>query len=313
MGTSDNDTLNQQRLRRRRVNRMKKAIVITIAVWMLGSLIAIVLLSVGMISLQRQLKNITTQLNAYEGMIPGTEREENVSSVNDTQDSEVLSGIDDPENLAKEGDTHQVYLTFDGGPTENTEEILDILQTYQIKATFFVVGNPSEENEAIYKRIKDEGHTLGMRSYSNSFSTIYSSVDAFTIDYDLIHGYLNEVTEEDCKLYRFPGGSGNTVTNVDMREFAKVLKDKGVTYFDWNVSAGDATNDYTSQDVVDNVVAGVQKYKTSVVLLHDGEGKENTVAALGTLIEMLQQQNVQLLPIDENTKVIQYLKEDSIE
>ena len=62
MGTSDNDTLNQQRLRRRRVNRMKKAIVITIAVWMLGSLIAIVLLSVGMISLQRQLKNITTQL-----------------------------------------------------------------------------------------------------------------------------------------------------------------------------------------------------------------------------------------------------------
>ena len=43
MGTSDNDTLNQQRLRRRRVNRMKKAIVITIAVWMLGSLIAIVL------------------------------------------------------------------------------------------------------------------------------------------------------------------------------------------------------------------------------------------------------------------------------
>ena len=70
MGTSDNDTLNQQRLRRRRVNRMKKAIVITIAVWMLGSLIAIVLLSVGMISLQRQLKNITTQLNAYEGMIP---------------------------------------------------------------------------------------------------------------------------------------------------------------------------------------------------------------------------------------------------
>ena len=152
-----------------------------------------------------------------------------------------------------------------------------------------------------------------MRSYSNSFSTIYSSVDAFTTDYDLIHGYLNEVTEEDCKLYRFPGGSGNTVTNVDMREFAKVLKDKGVTYFDWNVSAGDATNDYTSQDVVDNVVAGVQKYKTSVVLLHDGEGKENTVAALGTLIETLQQQNVQLLPIDETTKVIQYLKEDSIE
>ena len=57
---------------------------------------------------------------------------------------------------------------------------------------------------------------------------------------------------------------------------------------------------------------GVSRYKTSVVLLHDGENKSATVEALGPMIEALLSMNAQLLPIDENTKVIQYIKAESV-
>ena len=176
-----------------------------------------------------------------------------------------------------------LYLTFDGGPDENTNEILDVLAKYNVKATFFVIGNESDEMKTVYQRIVDEGHTLGMHSYSNSYSN------------------------------RFTGGSNNEISNADMSEFIHVLNEKQITYFDWNVSAGDTASDYSAQDIVTNVTEGVSKYKTSVVLLHDGDDKSTTVEALGPLIEALQKMKANILPIDENTNVIQYIKADSVE
>ena len=97
-----------------------------------------------------------------------------------------------------------------------------------------------------------------------------------------------------------------------MAEFVYILNQEQIKYFDWNVSAGDAVNGYTAQDVVDSVTEGVSKYKTSVVLLHDGENKSTTVEALGTLITKLQSQGAVILPIDEDTNVIQYIKAESV-
>ena len=98
-----------------------------------------------------------------------------------------------------------------------------------------------------------------------------------------------------------------------MAEFVHILNEEQITYYDWNVSAGDAANSYTVDDVLNNVLDGVSKYKTSVVLLHDGENKSTTVEALGSLIRSLQDQGAVILPIDENTNVIQYIKADSVE
>ena len=98
-----------------------------------------------------------------------------------------------------------------------------------------------------------------------------------------------------------------------MSEFIHVLNEKKITYFDWNVSAGDSASDYSVQDIVTNVTEGVSKYKTSVVLLHDGDDKSTTVEALGPLIEALQKMKAKILPIDENTNLIQYIKADSVE
>ena len=152
-----------------------------------------------------------------------------------------------------------------------------------------------------------------MRSYSNSYSKIYSSPEAFEKDVAKLNAYLKEVTGEESRYYRFPGGSNNEISNADMSEFIHVLNEKQITYFDWNISAGDTASDYSAQDIVTNVTEGVSKYKTSVVLLHDGDDKSTTVEALGPLIEALQEMKAKILPIDENTNVIQYIKADSVE
>jgi peptidoglycan/xylan/chitin deacetylase (PgdA/CDA1 family) len=187
-----------------------------------------------------------------------------------------------------------------------------VLDEYGVKATFFVVGDSSDEAKAIYQRIADEGHTLGMHSYSNQYSTIYASTDAFTEDLDKLSAYLLKVTGQESLYYRFPGGSSNEISNVSMAAFVHILNEKGITFFDWNVSAGDTASDYSAEDIVSNVTDGVSHYKTSVVLLHDGDNKSTTVEALGPLIEALQDMDAQILPIDENTNVIQYIKADSV-
>ena len=80
----------------------------------------------------------------------------------------------------------------------------------------------------MYKKIVEEGHTLGMHSYSHKYSVIYDSMSAFEQDFNQIHDYLKEVTGVDCKYYRFPGGSSNQVSNSDMREFIRYLNDRGL-------------------------------------------------------------------------------------
>ncbi len=316
MNTNDADLLEQQRQRRKRVNRIKNGIVWTIAMWMLFSLVAIIILSVQVFSLNQKIG----KLEAGSDWVSETDESEDSGVTTETGDSEsedlyanVVTGIDTEDNFAAEGDTHYVYLTFNSVPGENTEAILDVLAQYQVKATFFVVGSEDEADNTIYQRIVNEGHTMGMHSYSNQYSLIYSSVDDFKEDYLKLSDFLYALTGTRSVYYRFPGGSGNQISNVNMAEFVHVLNQEQVTYFDWNVSAGDAASNYTTEDVLNNVLDGVSKYKTSVVLLHDGDNKSTTVEALGTLILNLQSQGAVILPIDENTNVIQYIHADSVE
>lgn len=169
------------------------------------------------------------------------------------------------------------------------------------------------ENAQIYQRIVNEGHTIAMHSFSNSYSDVYKSKDAFTNDLKQISDYISKTTGVTPKYYRFPGGSMNRISNVNMDELVKVLNSDKITYFDWNVSAGDTSADYTADDVVNNVISGVQNYKTSVVLLHDDSNKSTTAEAIEPLIEALNNISAEILPIDENTYVVQYIKADTVE
>ena len=311
MATNEFELQEQQRLRRKRINRMKTGIIMTIAIWMLASLIAIIILSVQVIKLNHQVSDIIENDVSADDTSSDMQADSS-SEKEENRFTNVVTGIDTKDNFAEEGDTHYVYLTFNSVPGDNTEAILDVLAQHEVKATFFVVGSEAEGVSDVYQRIVEEGHTIGMHSYSNQYSLIYSSKEAFKQDYQKLSDYIYELTGKRSVYYRFPGGSGNAISNVNMAEFAYILNQEKITYFDWNVSAGDASNSYTQEDILDNVLGGVSKYKTSVVLLHDGENKSTTVDALGTLIEQLKSQGAVILPIDEDTNVIQYIKAESV-
>lgn len=205
---------------------------------------------------------------------------------------------------------HKVYLTFDDGPSANTEKILDILDEYDIKATFFVVGNESKAAKEALEQIVERGHTLGMHSYSHKYSDIYSSEEDFAADFEKLRSYLEEVTGVTSNVYRFPGGSSNTVSKLDMHVFIDYLDNEGVCFFDWNISSGDASKTQLTVDqIVENATKGIEKKGTSVILMHDAVSKSTTLEALPLIIEkILEMEDTAILPITEDTVLIQHLK-----
>lgn len=294
--------LKAQRDRRKRVQHIRTGIITFITIWMILSIVITGILCAKVISLQKQ-------LDVMSGAQDATSVAADVNqSGGDTEDVALIQTTDDTDNLAAEGDVHKVYLTFDDGPSDQTDEILDILDDYGIKATFFVTGKEDEASLLAYQRIVAEGHTIAMHSYSHKYSDLYASKEAFCEDFARIQNLIYDTTGVECRYYRFPGGSSNKVSNTDMSVFIQYLNEQGVTYFDWNVSSGDATSQaFTADELVENVMTDVVKYKTSVVLMHDADNKATTVQALPAMIEALRASGAVILPIDEDTTVIQHV------
>ena len=201
----------------------------------------------------------------------------------------------------------KVYLTFDDGPSENSGRLLDILKKKGVKATFFMVLNDTEQADVI-RRMADEGHALGIHSASHVYGEIYASLDSFERDVETVHDLLYEMTRQDVKLYRFPGGSSNRVSDVDIYECIQWLTDEGYTYYDWNALNEDAEAEYTDPDILN---ANVLRYihgnsGDSIVLMHDLDGHPETLQALPKLIDTLLEEGYELAAIDENTEPVQH-------
>jgi peptidoglycan/xylan/chitin deacetylase (PgdA/CDA1 family) len=267
------------------------------------------------INLYRKVGELSDAVDTMQQTIK--EDESAASLVSDLASDEEESDIDEAaslENTAtwdRQGDKSdgmkRVYLTFDDGPSSNTDKILDILESYGIKATFFVVGKSGFDDQ--YKRIVDDGHTLAMHSYSHKYSEIYASLDAYKADLLKLHDFLYELTGVDCKIVRFPGGSSNTISKVDMRELIDYLDDEGMVYFDWNISSQDASGVKKSAQVIaNNVLSSLNVYNNSVVLFHDASNKDSTVEALPIIIDkILESEDSVFLPISEDTVLVQHL------
>ncbi len=248
-----------------------------------------------------QSKKAETEENKTEIVIAETVTDSAAETIAGSGGAEAES---EAEDLRK-----QVFLTFDDGPSRNTDLILDILKEYDVKATFFVIGKTDEASKAAYKRIVEEGHTLGMHSYSHAYDKVYASREAFEEDLIRLQNYLFEVTGVVSGYYRFPGGSSNTISTIDMQEFISCLHEHGVEYFDWNVSSGDGTSGgLDTETMLENVMKDLVKFQHSVVLMHDDVNKNQTVEFLRPLIETLTEQDCVILPIDDNVQPVQHLR-----
>ena len=319
--------LKEQRARRQRINRIKTGIILFIVIWMAICMGINIFLMVRVSSLQDQIgilaekmlesTQIRTEANApspendgdYVTYDPEATDEDDAAAEEDVPEAKekVRECIALEDNLRKEDEPMTVYLTFDDGPSENTPEILNILKEHGVKATFFVTGKEGDEAKQWYEQIVSEGHTLAMHSYSHKYSTIYESVDTFSADFTKLYDFLEDTTGVKCQFYRFPGGSSNQVSNTDMNEFIDYLGEQGMTYYDWNVVCGDATSQiYTADELVQNVMTDVVKYKYSVVLMHDAAEKDSTVEALEKILQELEAMDADILPITADSPVIHH-------
>lgn len=163
-----------------------------------------------------------------------------------------------------------IYLTFDDGPGPYTETLLELLDLYDAKATFFVVDNDLGH---LMKKIVDKGHAIGIHSTSHNYEEIYSSPEAFFQDLYKMQDIIKRNTGVETTLLRFPGGSSNEISRNYypgiMSILTEAVQDAGFQYFDWNVLSGDAGDTTSSKKVAENVINGIAGNPYAVVLQHD--------------------------------------------
>lgn len=206
-----------------------------------------------------------------------------------------------------EGSGKRLYLTFDDGPSsEVTPRVLDILKKHNVKATFFIL-NYSDANREIVRRAINEGHTIAIHGYSHDYAAIYANDEAFMQNVYKLRDKLKADFGYDARLVRFPGGSSNTVScsynKGIMTRMAARLEKEGFSYFDWNISSGDAGgNNIAREKIYNNVTRGMFGEGNNVVLMHDTNYKETTADALEDIIIYAKVKGYTLLPLTENTK-----------
>ena len=227
----------------------------------------------------------TTSSGGYQALYP------------DFYAPQTYSATSSPDNTA--------YLTFDDGPSGNTDIILQTLQEENVKATFFVVGTDDAGNLARMRRIVQEGHTIGMHSYSHSYKKIYASVEAFLKDMYQVFNLIKDTTGVTPTCFRFPGGSINSYNKAVYKDIKAEMIRRGFVPYDWNVSSGDAsTTKYTPEQLTGHVLNGIGSKSRIIVLMHDSSSKEDTAQAVRQIIIGIREKGFIFAPLDYQTKPI---------
>lgn len=199
-----------------------------------------------------------------------------------------------------------VYLTFDDGPTPGvTEKILDVLKQYDVKGTFFVVGKEIPKREEILKRMHNEGHGIGLHTYSHNYKRVYSSYDIFIEEMDQTQAKINEVLGEQLqiKAIRFPGGSAGRLN----QKFFDCITQKGYKIFDWNVNLEDGVNPgLAPSELVKNAKKCKAGCATRIILAHCNSTNKSTYQALPGIIEYYQKEGYIFKAIDNETPQYYY-------
>lgn len=178
------------------------------------------------------------------------------------------------------------YLTFDDGPSARTQEVLEILDRYGVKATFFVVGKDTEQSRQWMKQIVDGGHAIGVHSYTHAYRKIYASVEAYLDDFAQEYHLILEATGVAPQIFRFPGGSVNAYNGATYREIISEMVRRGFVYYDWNRQTGDAVKKTPSSAVlVKNALTRLEGTERIILLAHDSKRYTNMVRALPDIIE----------------------------
>ena len=198
-----------------------------------------------------------------------------------------------------------IYLTFDDGPGVYTQKILNILAKYGVKATFFVTNQfPGYIN--LIKKEYDQGHSVAVHTYTHNYN-IYKSVSAYVNDFNKMNNVIEKYTGSKSRIFRFPGGSSNTVSRSYakgvVKQIANQMTKDGYQYFDWDVSSGDASG-ANSTKIYNNVVNGAKTCSRCIVLMHDI--KSTTANALDNILKTLTERGYKFGKLTFNSPTVHH-------
>lgn len=176
----------------------------------------------------------------------------------------------------------EICLTFDDGPHYiYTNKLLDLLKKYNIKATFFVVAKYAEKNPKIIKRMKDEGHTIGLHSLEHK-NYLVKGFPYTNKDFKESNIIMKKL-KVPVKYFRAPWGCVNLVT------IKNIIKSNYELVF-WNTMVGDWRRNNTSRNISKRLIKKTNKRSKgkSLVCLHDGRGRKKApLKTIGALEEVI--------------------------
>lgn len=205
---------------------------------------------------------------------------------------------------ARDGANFKVcYLTFDDGPYSKTTPLfLDVLKEKNVLGTFFVLKKDNLDD--LYKRIRDEGHTLANHTASHKIKNgIYRSEDAFIEDIKENDDFIYNLLGVKMDVMRFPGGSPQAAySGLNKSSLVNKLVDMGYGYIDWTLTTGDGEVNLSPDEFLHNVVDKSGNYNVITVLMHDYS--KNTALCLGDMIDILREQGFIFLPLSYNSSAV---------
>ncbi|BDC02251.1 TPA: polysaccharide deacetylase family protein [Clostridium perfringens] len=217
-------------------------------------------------------------------------------------------------NDTYKGEGKYVFLTFDDGPSNSTEKILNILKDKDVHGTFFVLGSSIEKDSKRQEYLKEElksGNAIANHSYSHDFKKLYPgnklNIDYFMDEFNKTNDIMKSILggEFDCRVLRMPGGYGTRKYYKDpsLKEFDNTLQENGIINVDWNALDGDAEGKPYSTEEMLNYVKKTSKGKNHVVILmHDAAGKEKTVEILPQIIDYYKNEGYEFKVIKNTSK-----------
>lgn len=210
----------------------------------------------------------------------------------------VVEALPRPEVKWPEGKT--IYLSFDDGPGPYTEKLLDLLDRYDAKATFFVTDSGYD---SVMADIVKRGHSIGIHTVSHNYAEIYASPESYFEDVFAMQDIIYQNTGVMTTLLRFPGGSSNMISVGSYQGIMTVLteavQDAGFQYFDWNVDSEDASGVQKAEIVAQNVINGIGQKQTALVLQHDIH--DYSVEAVERILQWGQENGYTFRPLTEHS------------
>ena len=186
-----------------------------------------------------------------------------------------------------------MYLTFDDGPSEYTNELLDLLAQHHMKATFFLLDTAMKSNPEVIKRMIDEGHAVGVHGVSHEKNTFYFGTYGPLKEMEQANETLCSITGEKTTLARTPYGSSPYLTKAQKQALLNqhyIIWDWNIDSRDWSFRSPEKTFCYTTKMI------GQSQKEPKVILFHDIKYVTQTMKLFLTWMDDHQYTSIAITP-----------------